>query len=148
VRNVPWSFFHKLFYGYFVAIVWRPDNLTCAHELTSYLVTGWVAHSQYLKNSASGHLPMWVIWKDHEGFIRISCVPEFHFTIIPTCHKIVLFVWIEVDVTNTLTMRVIYTVHLSEKKDLSGYLWPNLRSPPVHFDIPTSQFLHHSCSVL
>ena len=54
--------------------------------------------------------PVRVILQHHQGICGVPCVPEPHFTIIPTADQHILLVRIKVQVTNQLAVSVLYCV--------------------------------------
>lgn len=50
-----------------------------------------------------------------DWFINISGIPELHFAIIPATGQVVLFVGIEVEVSNQLSMGIVDAVDLPGK---------------------------------
>ena len=65
------------------------------------------------------HSPMRVICQNHHWFTGVSCVPETNLAVISTAHKVILLVWVKVQVSNQLAMGILDYINLSiERQNL------------------------------
>lgn len=63
---------------------------------------------------------MRVLLQALDWLIDVSHVPKFDLAVVPTAGQVVLFVGIEIKVSNKLPMSILYTVDLTGKESERG----------------------------
>lgn len=64
--------------------------------------------------------PVRVLLQALDWLIDVSHVPKFDLAVVPTAGQVVLFVGIEIKVSNKLPMSILYTVDLTGKESERG----------------------------